>query len=81
MRKRIVVTLLILTGLILVAAVNVNYLIARNKDYLLAGLSRTLGHTITADKVEIGYQPFVVRLTNLNIAGAAYRCHEPACRG
>jgi uncharacterized protein involved in outer membrane biogenesis len=77
MHKRIVVTLLVLTGLILVAAVNVNFLIARNKDYLLAGLSRTLGHVITADKVEIGSQPFAVRLTNVNIAGAAADATSP----
>ena len=77
MRKRIVVTLLVLTGVILVAAVNVNFLVARNKDYLLAGLTRTLGHAITADKVEIGYQPFAVRLTNLNIAGAAADATSP----
>jgi uncharacterized protein involved in outer membrane biogenesis len=77
MRKRIVVTLLVLTGLILVAAVNVNFLVARNKDYLLERLTRTLGHAITADKVEIGYQPFAVRLTNLNIAGAAADATSP----
>jgi uncharacterized protein involved in outer membrane biogenesis len=77
MRKRIVVTLLVLTGLILVAAVNVDFLVARNKDYLLERLSRTLGHAITADKVEIGYQPFAVRLTNVNIAGAAADATSP----
>ncbi len=71
MRKRIIAGLIVLTGLILLAAFNVNFLVERNKEYLLDRLAQTLGHAITADKVEIGYQPFAVRLTNLNIAGAA----------
>ena len=77
MHKRIAVTLLVLTGLILVAALNINFFVARNKDYLLERLTRTLGHTITADKIEIGYQPLAVRLTNLNIAGAATDATTP----
>lgn len=77
MRKRIIAGLLVSTGLILIAAVNVNFLVARNKAYLLASLTRTLGHAITADKIEIGYQPLAVRLTNLNIAGAAADATDP----
>ncbi|HYJ15416.1 MAG TPA: AsmA family protein [Candidatus Limnocylindria bacterium] len=77
MHKRIVATLLVLIGLVLVAAVNINFFVARNKDYLLERLTRTLGHTITADKIEIGYQPLAVRLTNLNIAGAATDATTP----
>jgi AsmA protein len=77
MRNRIIAGLLILTGLILVAAFNVNFIVERNKNYLLSRLARTLGHVITADKVEISYQPFAVRLTNLNIAGAAADATSP----
>ena len=77
MHKRIVVTLIFLTGLVLVAAVNINFFVSRNKDYLLERLTRTLGHTITADKIEIGYQPLAVRLTNLNIAGTATDATSP----
>ena len=77
MRKRIIASLLVVTGLILVAAFNVNFLVERNKDYLLSRLGGTLGHAITADKVEIGYRPFAARLTNLNIAGAANDAASP----
>lgn len=77
MRKRIIASLLVVTGVILVAAFNVNFLVERNKDYLLDRLARTLGLAISADKVEIGYQPFAVHLTNLNIAGAAADATSP----
>lgn len=71
MRKPIIAGVIVITGLVVLAALNVNFLVERNKDYLLDRLARTLGHAVTADKIEIGYQPFAVRLTNLNIAGAA----------
>ena len=80
MHKRIVVTLLVLTGVILVAAVNINFFVALNKDYLLERLARTFGHDVTADKVEIGYRPLAVRLTNLNIADATADATSPLVR-
>ena len=55
MRKRIIAGLLVLTGLILLAALNVNFLVERNQDYLLDRLAQTLGHTVKADKIEISY--------------------------
>ncbi|MGZ8465295.1 MAG: AsmA family protein [Candidatus Binatia bacterium] len=69
MRKRIIAGLLVLTGLILVAAFNVNFIVERNRDYLLGRLTQTLGHIVKADKIEISYLPFAVHMVNLAIAG------------
>ncbi len=77
MRKPIIAGVVVLSGLVILAALNINFLVERNKNYLLDRLARTLGHAITADKVAISYQPFAVRLTNLNIAGAAADATSP----
>ena len=69
MRKRIIASVVVLIGLFILAALNVNFLVARNKDYLLGRLAQTLGHAVTADKIEISYQPFAVGLVNVAIAG------------
>jgi uncharacterized protein involved in outer membrane biogenesis len=69
MRKHFIAAGLILACLLIIAAWNVNSIVEGNKEYLLGRLARTFGHAITADKVEIGYQPFAVRLANLAIAG------------
>ena len=69
MRKRIIASLLVVTGVILVAAFNVNFIVERNHDYLLDRLTQTLGHTVKADKIEISYLPVAVHMVNLAIAG------------
>ena len=69
MRKLFIAAGLFLACLVIIAAWNVNSLVERNKEYLLGRLARTLGHAITADKIEIGYQPFALRMANLAIAG------------
>ena len=69
MRKPIIAAGLVLTCLVIVAAWNVNFIVERNKDYLLGRLARAFGHAITSDKIEISYQPFALRMANLAIAG------------
>ena len=65
MRKPIIAAILVLTGLVILAALNVNFLVERNRDYLLGRLAQTLGHTVKADKIEISYLPFAFRMVNL----------------
>lgn len=69
MRKPIIAGILVSTGLVILAALNVNFLVERNRDYLLGRLAQTLGHTVKADKIEISYLPFAVHMVNLAIAG------------
>ena len=69
MRKRFIAAGLVLTCLLIIAAWNINSIVERNKEYLLGQLARALGHGITADKIEISYQPLALRMANLAIAG------------
>ena len=69
MRKPIIAGILVSTGLVILAALNVNFLVERNRDYLLGRLAQALGHTVKADKIEISYLPFAVHMVNLAIAG------------
>lgn len=69
MRKRIIVSILLaLTGVLILAALNVNFLVRRNKDYLLGRLAQTLGRTVSADKIEVMFKPFGALLENFAIA-------------
>ncbi len=69
MRKHVFVAGPVLACLLIIAFWNVNSVVESNKDYLLGRLARTFGHAITADKIEIGYWPFAVRLANVAITG------------
>ena len=77
MRKSIIAGFLVLTCLIVVAALNVNYLVEHNRDYLLGRLGGSLGHSVKSNKVEISYMPFAVHLTDLTIAGTAADATSP----
>jgi len=69
MRKHIIAAALVVASLLLVAVWSVNFLVERNKDYLLGRLARTLGHGVSAAKIEISYLPMTVRLANPVVAG------------
>jgi len=77
MRRPIIAAILVLTGLVILAALNVNYLAERNKDYLLGRLARTLGHTVKADKIEISCLPFAIHMVNLAVVGDAAEGANP----
>lgn len=68
MRKTIIVAVLVLTGLSLVAIVNVNFLVQRNKDFLLGKLSAALGRQVSADTIAVSFLPLGARLTDLAVA-------------
>jgi len=69
MRKHIIAAALVVASLLLVAVWSVSLLVERNKEYLLGRLARTLGHGVTAAKLELSYLPITVRLANPVIAG------------
>jgi uncharacterized protein involved in outer membrane biogenesis len=69
MLKPIIAGMLVLTGVVILAALNVNFLVERNRDYLLGRLAQTLGHTVKAGKIEISYLPLAIHMVNLAIAG------------
>lgn len=69
MRKPIIAAVLAVASLLLLAVWSVNFLVERNKDFLLGRLARTLGHGVSAAKIEISYLPMTVRLANPVVAG------------
>jgi uncharacterized protein involved in outer membrane biogenesis len=69
MRKQIGVAVAGLTCLLIVAALSLNVLVERNKEYLLGRLAQAIGHSISATKIEISYNPLTLRMADLAIAG------------
>ena len=58
MRKRIIgAVALALSGVLILAVLNVNFLVRRNKDYLTSRLEQALGRKITMDKIEVTLSP------------------------
>ena len=65
MRKRIIgAVVLALTGLLILTVLNVNFLVRRNKDYLIGQVEQALGRKITVDKIEVTLSPVGARLVN-----------------
>lgn len=69
MSKRIIVAVVLaLSGVLLLALLNVNFLIRRNKDYLIGKVEQALGRKITVDKIEVTLWPVGARLVNFTMA-------------
>ena len=69
MRKPIIAgAVLAVTSVLILAALNVNYLVRRNKDYLLGRLAQEFGRKISADEIEVTFKPLGARFVNLAIA-------------
>ena len=69
MRKRIIgAVALALSGVLVLAVLNVNFLVRRNKDYLIDRLGLAFGRKITVDKIEVTLSPVGARLANFAIA-------------
>jgi len=65
MRKRIIGTVVLaLTGLLILTVLNVNFLVRRNKDYLISQVEQALGRKITVDKIEVTLSPVGARFVN-----------------
>ena len=69
MRKRIIgAVVLALSGVLVLAVLNVNFLVRRNKDYLIGRVEQALGRKVTVDKIEVTLSPVGARLVNFAMA-------------
>jgi uncharacterized protein involved in outer membrane biogenesis len=57
-----------LAGVLVLALLNVNFLVRRNKDYLIGRAEQALGQKISADEIEVTFWPAGARLTNFALA-------------
>lgn len=71
MRKPIIAGAAVLIGLVILAALNVDSLVERNKAFLLGRLARTLGHAATADGIQLSFTPLAMSLTNFTLGADA----------
>ena len=69
MRKRIISgVVLALSGIVVLTVLNVNFLVRRNKDYLIGQVEQALARKITVDKIEVTLIPVGARLVNFVMA-------------
>ncbi|MDH3444012.1 MAG: AsmA family protein [Deltaproteobacteria bacterium] len=70
MHKRIILAVaLILAAVMVLALLNVNFFVGRNRDYLVSRAEQALGRKISIDRMEVTLWPFGVRLKNFALAG------------
>ena len=67
MRKPIIAGAIILFSLIVFAALNVNSLVERYKDYLLDRLARSVGQPVRAASVDVSFTPFAIGAKNFAV--------------
>jgi uncharacterized protein involved in outer membrane biogenesis len=69
MRKRIIGSVMLaLTGVVVLAVLNVNFLVRRNKDYLIGQIEQELERKISVDKIEVVLWPVGARFVNFVMA-------------
>jgi AsmA protein len=69
MRKRILGgVVLALGGALVLTVLNINFLVRRNKDYLIGQAEQALGRKITVDEIDVTLWPVGARLVNFALA-------------
>jgi len=68
LRKRVSTLVLVLCGVLVLAVLNVNFLVRRNKDYLVGQLEQVLGRRIGADKIDVTFIPVGARVVGFTVA-------------
>jgi AsmA protein len=78
MRKRILGgVVLALSGALVLTALNINFLVRRNKGYLIGQAEQALGRKITVDEIDVTLWPVGARLVNFALAdGPAFSAGE-----
>jgi len=71
MRKFIIPGAAALLALAILAVLNIDWLVERNKDFLLGRLATTLGHAAAADRVQVSFVPLAMALTNFTLGADA----------
>jgi uncharacterized protein involved in outer membrane biogenesis len=57
-----------LAGVLVLALFNVNFLVRRNKDYLIVWIEQALGRKISVNQIEVTFWPVGARLTDFALA-------------
>jgi uncharacterized protein involved in outer membrane biogenesis len=69
MRTRIIRgVVLALSGVLILALLNIDFLVRRNQDYLIGHAEQALGRKMSIDKIEVSLWPFGARLENFAMA-------------
>src|SRR5438128_6375836 len=69
MRKRILGGIVLaLSGALVLTVLNINFLVRRNKDYLIGQAEQALGRKITVDEIDVTLWPVGARLVNSALA-------------
>src|SRR4030095_1310379 len=69
MRKRIIAGVaLALSSVLVLAVLNINFLVRRNNDYLIRQAEQALGRKITMDEIDVTLWPVGARLVNFALA-------------
>jgi uncharacterized protein involved in outer membrane biogenesis len=69
MRKRIIGGIaLVLSSVLALAVLNINFLVRRNKEYLIGRMEQALGRKITVDQIDVTLWPPGARLENFAVA-------------
>jgi AsmA protein len=69
MRKRIIAgVVLALSSVLVFGVLNINFLVRRNKDYLIGQAEQALGRKITVDEIDVTLWPVGARLVNFALA-------------
>jgi uncharacterized protein involved in outer membrane biogenesis len=70
MRKRILGGIVLaLSGALVLTVLNINFLVRRNKNYLIGQAEQALGRKITVDEIDVTLWPVGARLVNFALAG------------
>lgn len=67
MRKSLIAVSIVVIGLLTFAAVNVNFLVERNKDYLLNHLAQSLGHPVRALSIDVTFMPLAISAQSIEV--------------
>ncbi len=67
MRKPLIVTSIVVIGLFVLAALNVNFLVTRYQDYLLGRLGQAIGQPVRAGSLGLSLIPFVLTAQSIEV--------------
>lgn len=67
MRKTLIAISIVVIGLLVLAAFNVNLLVERNKDYLLGRLRQSLGQPVRAASLSVSFIPFALSAQSIEV--------------
>jgi uncharacterized protein involved in outer membrane biogenesis len=69
MHKRLIVAAVAaLAGVLVIALLNVDFLVQQNRDYLISRAEQALGRKVSTDQIEVTYWPMGARFKNFALA-------------